>query len=109
MNEDPSAPPPVPGRTALHKILWLVVALLPSLIGIAVVSMTNTDNGALSFLIILNAACSIAGSVGLVRGMEMRWLQVLVAIVLVPALFTVNVIIVIFIGCAMAMTTHGGF
>lgn len=109
MNEDPSMPPPVPGNKAGQKIMWVCVAFLPSLIGIAVVSMKNTDNGAAAFLIIMNAVCSIAASVGLVRGMEMRWLQVLVAVVLVPAFFVVNGFIVIFIGCTMAMATHGGF
>jgi hypothetical protein len=108
MNEDPPKPPPVPGDKTFQKIIWVIVAFLPGLIGIIVVSTTNTDNGALSFLIILNIACSIAASVGLVRGMEVRWVQVLVAFLLIPAFFVINMIIVIFVGCTMAMSTHGG-
>jgi hypothetical protein len=108
MSEDNFTPPPVPGRNTFYKILWVVAAFFPSLVGIALVSMTNTDNGALSFLIILNIVCCIAASMGLVQGIEPRWLQVLVAVLLIPAVFVANVFIVVFVGCTMAMTTHGG-
>ncbi len=109
MNEDPSTLPPVPRNKAGQKIIWVLVVFLPSLGGIPVVSMTTTDNGALSFLVILNLVCCIAASIGLVRGIEARWLQVLVACLLIPGFFVINAILTFFIGCAVAMSTHGGF
>lgn len=103
MNEDPSQPPPVPRSKAGQKILWLIVALLPSLLGVITVSAANTNSGVLSFLVILNLVCSIAASIGLVRDINGQGLRYLVAFLLVPAFFVMNAFIVVFIGCTIAM------
>ena len=104
MSEDPSNPPPVPGGKATRKIMWVLVAFLPSLIGIIVVSAINAPSpGALPFLIILDVVCSIAAAIGLVQGIESEATKFIVAFLLIPAFFLINAFIVVFIGCAIAM------
>jgi hypothetical protein len=105
MNEDPSKPPPVPGNKAAQKIMWVFVAFLPSLVGIILVSATNTQPGVLPFLVILDAVCSIAATTGLVQGIKGEGTKFLVAFLLVPSFFFINALIVVFIGCAIAL--HG--
>jgi hypothetical protein len=99
-------PPPVPGNNPFNKILWLLAAFIPTVFGIVCLQVKNISQGWISFFIALDVICSIAAGIALMMGIEKRWLQILLTIFVMSALFVLNAFIVLFIGCTEAFATN---
>ena len=93
-------PSPTPGedKKILLKILFVFIAFLPSLAGVACLQLINQGHGL--FLFVLNLICSIVASLGLAQGIKSIGLQVFLNLFLIPAFFVMNVMIVVFVGCS---------
>jgi len=102
MNEE-SDPPRFPannGEGAGRRILWLLTAFVPSVIGTVCFQLKNIGSWLLPVLILLTLICCVAASVGLVRGMKNKAAQPIVGLLLIPFFIGLNVLIVLFIGCS---------
>ncbi len=102
MNEDGKLPQPPPNESeeALRRLMWLLAAFLPSVIGIACFHLKKPRQGLLPLLVGVNLALSVAASVGLVRGMKNVGAQFILGLFLIPCFFVLNTLIVLFVGCS---------
>ena len=102
MNEESNLPKPPPneGDESVLKVIWLLAAFVPSLIGIACLHIKNQGQVLLPLLVVLNLVLSVAASVGLVRGMKNGGAQFIIGFFLIPFFFVLNVLIVLFVGCS---------
>jgi hypothetical protein len=99
MSDEPN-PTPGEDKKILLKILYVFIAFLPSLVGIASFQLKNQGQGLIQFLFFLNLICSIVASLGLAQGIKSDGLQFLLNLFLIPAFFVMNVLIVLFVGCS---------
>ena len=104
MNEENGSheTPPEDRYQPFGKIIWLPVALIPSVIAIGMLSLGVQSAGLwlLCFLIALNVLFSVAASVGFMRGLKDEAVQILGGLLLTALFFALNAGIVIFAGCA---------
>ena len=104
MNEENGSheTPPKDRYQPFGKMIWLPVALIPSVIAIGMLSLGVQSAGLwlLYLLIALNVLFSVAASVGFMRGLEDEALQILGGLLLSALFFALNAGIVIFAGCA---------
>jgi membrane-associated HD superfamily phosphohydrolase len=98
--ENPNPPPPDKEDQAFRKLVNVVVALLPSAIGILCFQFKFASPNVLPVMVIVNAVLSAVGSAGLVRGMKNATSAVITGILLTGFFFGLNAIIVVFVGCS---------
>jgi hypothetical protein len=102
MSDEKSTPPPPPNDrdyTSFY-VICLLVAFLPSLIGILCFNVKNPNEWSATVLVVLNLVCSVVAGVGLVRGIKDGGVKFTVGFFLIPFFFVLNAIIVIFVGCS---------
>jgi hypothetical protein len=94
--------PPTPGEPneGVPKLMWLGVALAPTVIGLICFQARTAALPLFPLLVILDVVCSIAGSVGLVRGTRDAAARVFLGLFLTAFFFILNALIVLFIGCS---------
>ena len=90
---------PPPDSDFPKEILWLLVAFLPCLAGIICLQIKNGLT-LLPILVFMNIICSIAGGVGVVRGIESEGTRIALGLLLIPVFFILNAFLVLFIGCS---------
>ena len=90
--------PPTSKNKSFPKIIWLLVAFIPGLVGVACLKINAP--WLLYFLVTLDIACSVSASIGLVRGMKSREAQSALALLLTLFFLVANVFIVLFVGCS---------
>jgi len=99
-SETPPTPPETPGRKPAPKILWLLVAFIPSVAALFTTQYINQHGYLVAVLLILGVVCSIVAAMELVRGMKSLAERVAVGIFLAGFFFVANVVIAVFIGCS---------
>jgi len=104
MNQESNQTNPQPDQNydSIHKVVWMIAAFVPSVIGIACLQIKNPGNGLFPILVMLNLALSVAASIGLVRGMKNTGSKILLGLFLSAFFFVLNVVIVVFVGCSGA-------
>jgi uncharacterized membrane protein YphA (DoxX/SURF4 family) len=102
MNEEEQFPQPPPsgGDATFRKIMWLCAALCPSAIGFACVHIKNPGQLLFPCLVVVDVICSVAGSLGLVRGMKTAASRAFLGLFLSVFFFVLNAVIVLFMGCS---------
>jgi hypothetical protein len=102
MNEANNPPPPPPnGNDEVSlKIIWLLVAFIPSLIGIACLQIKNSDQWLVLILVVINVLFSMVAGAQLVRGIRNGLTQSIAGLFLVLFFFILNALIVVFVGCS---------
>jgi len=83
-----------------YKILWLLCAFIPGVVAGVCFQTRINGNWLLPVLLGLDFACSVAGSVGLVRGMKSKEVQAIVGVLLTIFFLVANAIIALFVGCS---------
>jgi hypothetical protein len=107
MNDQPEPPPesePIPpGEPApqpLPKIVWLFEAFIPSVLALGIMQSATVAPGLGIALLILTVVCSLVAAIGVVRGMESKAEQIVLAIFLTGVFFIANLVVVVLIGCS---------
>ena len=102
MNEENNQlkPPPDEDTESVRKAIWLLAAFVPSVVGIACLQIKNPGQGMLPLMLVADLICSVAASVGLVRGMKNGGAQFIIGFFLIPFFFVLNGLIVLFVGCS---------
>jgi hypothetical protein len=95
-----SQPPPGDENKRFPKIIWLFVALCPSLLGFAFFRLRMAGQFALAILVIVDLICSVAAAAGLVRGIKSAAAQAFFRLFLGGFFFVLNGLMVLFVGCS---------
>jgi hypothetical protein len=100
MNDERKISHPAPGEEdrSVRKLVWMGVAFIPSLFGMACLQYNSHGNWG-DWLMLINLIASVAGSVGIVRGMKTVESRVVWGLFLSLFFFGLNEIIVLFVGC----------
>jgi len=93
-------PPPKRDGEFEPKIIWMGVALLPSVIGMACFGLKGQGQPLLSVLLVLDLIFSVAGSIGLVREIKNETKRFVLGFFLTGFFSVLNAFIVAAIGCA---------
>ena len=86
--------------TGLRPFAWLLLAFVPSVIGVLSLQIKNASPIWGILLVMLAVACCCASGIGLLSKMENRGLGIFLGLLLGAGFFVLNVIIVIFVGCS---------
>lgn len=87
-------------RKPLPKILWVFAAFIPSGLTLVIMQMISVGPYLGAALLMINAGCSVASAIGLVRGIEGVVERVALAVFLTGFFFVANVVLTVLIGCA---------
>lgn len=101
MNE--TNPPPIPDGTnnrAGDVFMWLIVAFVPSAIAIPLLGVRNMPEWAGTGLLFFAGACCLCSAFGMLGGVKDQTSRIILGIFLAGALFAVNVVVVVFVGCS---------
>ena len=98
-SEHEPIPPGDPTPKPPPKIVWLVVAFIPSLAALATLQK-DSGPGTLQFLFALDVICSLVAGFGMMSGKPLKASRVVLAIFLTGFFFVVNVVISVLIGCS---------
>jgi hypothetical protein len=107
---DEIKPPTVPqkswGRTNKPwlVIVWFLVAFVPSIVAMPLLSQPSAKRGAnLWLLIVLAAVCCVVSGIGVMRVVENRVLRIVLGLFLAVGFFALNALIVVFVGCVAGL------
>jgi hypothetical protein len=102
MDEEKGSPkfPPNAEFQFGRKMMWLLVALSPSAIGIACVHSIGNESKLWPLFHGLDFILCVIGSIGLVRGMTLKAAQIILGFMFPIFFFSLNTSIVILIGCS---------
>ena len=67
--------------------------------GLVLMKLGSMSVWGFQLLIFFNVVCSLVSSIGLTRGTKIIGVRVLTSLLLLPAFFLMNAIIVVFVGC----------
>jgi hypothetical protein len=102
MNEEGNLPQPPPNESeqSFRKVIWLLAAFAPSVLGVACFRLTKPGPVLFPILMGFNLVLSLVASVEHVRGMKNVGAQFILGLFLVPFFFAFNVFIGLFVGCS---------
>jgi len=102
MNEEQQASPPPPdeNNAAAWKVMWMCAAFIPSVVGMACLQWKSKGQWPFLLVVSLDLICSLAGSIGIVRGMKNGALRMFLGFALSVFFFILNAVIVLFMGCS---------
>ena len=108
----PGGEPPDPGepKSPGAAILWLILAFLPSLIGLPMVKPIVNRRLPVELLVpllLVAVACSLVSAFGLLRKVKPEGNRNFLAFFLAIGLFVLNVLSVVFLGCSSALGNLG--
>src|SRR5947209_438121 len=82
------------------QLLWLVVAFIPSAVGIPCLSIRNPTPVLPAILVLIGLGCCVGSAIGLFRGVRNPAVRSLLSVAYVLTFLVINVSIVIFAGCS---------
>jgi len=86
------------------KFLWVICGLIPSVVAVASfqIKLVNDSENLLFWLAVTDAVFSVVASFGLAYGMKNKLAYVLAGMGLSFLFFVINVVVGLFLGCALA-------
>lgn len=103
MNDEvpPENPPPAgPDSESIMKIVWLLVAFVPSLAMLLLGQAPKLAPIAVPIIIALYFICCFAAGLGLVKGMKSVWAKFFVGFLLIGFFLAANLVIVVWVSCS---------
>jgi NAD/NADP transhydrogenase beta subunit len=101
MEDEPIKPDePNEKKPPILNIILLFTAFIPSVVAMLSLRIKNPGQWLAPSLLVLDAVCSFAAAIGLLSAIKNKSVQPILTLVLAVFFFSVNVLIVIFVGCS---------